>query len=97
MKELEQGTYKIPNGCVCKVEKGVLTIRESKAKKIEGERCRNCKYYATGHSVNNQFYQTTICLKKPRSTKHLRPGLTAVYYHVSPTSKVCELFEKKEQ
>ena len=97
MKGLELGTYKIPEGCVCKVEKGKITIRESKAKKIEGDRCRNCKHCAMGHSINNSFWQTTICMKKPRSTKHLRPGLTAVYYHVSPTGKVCELFEKKEQ
>ena len=97
MKELELGRYKMPSGCVCKVENGVLTIRESKAKKIEGDRCRNCKHYAIGHSINNQFWQTTICMKKPKSTKHLRPGQTAVYYHVNGRSKTCEMFERKEQ
>jgi hypothetical protein len=95
MEELKQGTYKLPDGCVYKVGKGVIIIRESKAKHIEGERCRDCKYYGTGHSVNSQFWQTTICMKKPKSTKHLRPGVNEVYFHVDPTSKICEMFEKK--
>lgn len=95
MEELKQGTYKLPKGCVCKVEKGVVTIRESKAKRIEDERCRDCKFFGTGHSINSQFWQTTICAKQPKTTKHLRLGLSEVFRHVSPTSKIREMFENK--
>ena len=95
IKELPKGQYQIPEGMVAVVSKGIVTVRENRTPVITGYRCRDCKHFASGHCTDN-YWTTTICLKKPKVTKSMKPG-GKFYYGATPTGKICDLFEPKDK
>lgn len=91
MKELEIGQYKIPDGCVCRASNGILTVRKSKKAVVTDYRCSDCVHYAIGRSMTSVWYNSTVCLLKPKNERE------GTYYHVYALQKTCERFKKKEQ
>ena len=91
LKEIEKGQYKVPEGMVATLSNGVITVRESKKQMVIGDRCKDCKHFASGHSTHPRW-TTTVCLEKPKRVEH---GVQ-LYYHVQALGKICECFDKKE-
>ena len=51
--------------------------------------CRNCKFCIKGHySPNIQWYETNVCLKKPKIKWE------GCYYATTLTTRACNLFEE---
>jgi len=95
MKTLTIGQYKIQDGMVAKINGGILTIREPKVKPITDLRCRDCKYFGSGHAFDNIYWTTTVCMKKPKVIPKKKHNID-IFYHVGQTTKPCDMFEPKE-
>ena len=95
MKQIEKGEYKLPEGCVAKVDNGILTIREGKRRIIKDERCRDCKHCGMGYSSAGIYWKSTVCFKQLKIQKQQRLDGEPIYRHVSPTGKICKNFDKR--
>lgn len=93
IKELPKGQYRIPEGMVAVVSKGIVTVRENRTPVITGYRCRDCIHYALGHTTSSH-YMSNVCLMKPKEAPKKHPG-TQLYYSAVPCGKTCEHFELK--
>jgi hypothetical protein len=97
MSELiNPGTYIIPENCIIERKGKELIVRPSKKKKVDGYRCRNCKYFGDGHATDSNYWTTSVCLKKPKTLKKQRTK-SQIYFGANPSGKICELFELKDK
>ena len=96
MEILKLGQYKIPDGMVATLNKGILTIREPKVKPFTGKRCKECRFLGSGKATDSNSWTTCICLKKPKHLKHQKTQ-GQIYFYANPASKACEMFKDKEE
>lgn len=89
--ELKPGTYAIPENCTFKYSNRQIIVVPKKIKDTNILRCGTCKYIKTGNKcLKDQYWETQYCELKPKTIG----GKTEYFYHVSPSAKACEKYEK---
>lgn len=92
---LQEGEYLIPDGYSVKKVGNTLQVYKSKRNVLpEGEyRCKDCKHYVKGFSLNSGWYETNVCDMQPkRITKEGRYTYKAAQKYGLP----CVKFELKK-
>ena len=89
--ELQPGTYAIPEDCTFKYANRQIIVVPKKVKDTSVRRCGTCKRICIGKKcIRNQSYDTEYCELKPKTIG----GKTGYFYHVSPSTKACDLYEE---
>lgn len=94
MEEINEGVYKIPEGCIAKIKDNTITIRKSNKIIVTEDRCRDCKFFGIGRVYKSlPWYKTRVCLKKLKNKKDVEGN--TLYLTVKAYGKICEHFERK--
>lgn len=84
--ELKIGEYTIPEGCTIKREGNTVKVYQKKQIDPTILRCRQCKY-----CMRKSLFNVYICMARTWGKKYPR------HYTVTPSTKACENFERKEE
>ena len=93
---LQEGEYIIPDGYTLKKVGNTIQVYKSKSRKLpEGVyRCKHCKHYRRGYSLNSGFYETFIC---DEAFKKIAKDGRHLYKSAHPYTKPCDKFELKTE
>lgn len=89
--ELKIGEYIIPDGCTIKRVGNIVKVYAKKQVDTSILRCRDCKHCAPNPNVPSYCCgKYCICAARTWGKKYPRS------YAVTPSTKACDKFEKKE-